>query len=120
MDLQAVPPEGTTGDHATIMFTYLKSYQHMGVALFKCVEGCSCTDLEVDAHQEDNVSVLHLALLNAAPPNTTCTISIRLSDKTSSGEHKFRVSGVIVNEHVPDIAAQDYDATYPLHGMDNE
>ena len=51
------------------------------------------------------MSTIHMAALVVHSPSSNCTISITITNHTDTGEHKFRVSGVIINEHTPDVTA---------------
>ncbi|GLC64570.1 hypothetical protein PLESTF_000180000 [Pleodorina starrii] len=87
------PPE----ERVRVYLHHLRSYEHMGVATISCVSGCSCESVEVDALIPDRVSQVYLAGLNASQARE-CVIEVRVLDRTRSGEHKFKVSGVVVAE----------------------
>eukprot|EP00877_Chromochloris_zofingiensis_P007869 jgi/Chrzof1/3335/Cz12g21090.t1 len=92
--------ESKTGDNRmNVMIAYLKSYVKMGKAKFECLEGCTCA-------VEDNVDALHnlrqstiflVRLLVSQHPR--CVIGITVLEETSSGEHKFKISGIMMNEY---------------------
>lgn len=76
---------------APLRLRYLKSYEHMGIVSVACADGCSCTSMEIDAHDaRKHESVLATAQLNATQ-STDCTLALELLEKTSSSEHKFKV-----------------------------
>ncbi|PNW79166.1 hypothetical protein CHLRE_09g402923v5 [Chlamydomonas reinhardtii] len=76
---------------------HLRSYTNMGVAKFRCVSGCRCKEVEVDAHHDDHTSQVFLAGLEATQA-PDCIVEVKVLDKTSSGGNKFKVSGVVVAE----------------------
>ncbi len=43
-----------------------RSYQHMGRALVKCVEGCTCADSTIDAHTIEHNSQMALHHINVS------------------------------------------------------
>ncbi|GIL78985.1 hypothetical protein Vretifemale_8390, partial [Volvox reticuliferus] len=76
---------------------HLRSYEHMGTATITCVSGCSCQGVEVDALILDRVSQVYLAGLTVTQ-SSDCIIEVKVLERTNSGEHKFKVSGVVVAE----------------------
>ncbi|KAG2433670.1 hypothetical protein HXX76_008041 [Chlamydomonas incerta] len=80
-----------------IFFHHLRSYEHMGVAAFSCVAGCACAPTEVDGHHGEKVSQLYMVVLEVSQA-PACDIEIKVLDRTSSGEHKFKVSGAVIAE----------------------
>ena len=76
---------------------YLRSYEHMGVAVLRCQSGCECDELQIDAHQEERSSQVHLQTLFASQ-SARCVLSLTVAGNSSSGEHKFKVTGLIVSE----------------------
>jgi hypothetical protein len=85
-----------------VMLAYLKSYEHMGVARVVCRSGCTCepAEQEVDAHHEIKTSTVYLARV-LATQSPACEIAVTVLEKSSSpgSEHKFKVSGVMMNEY---------------------
>jgi uncharacterized membrane protein YgcG len=85
-----------------VMLAYLKSYEHMGVAKVACRAGCTCDppEQEVDAHHEIKTSTVYLTRILASQ-SPACEIAITILEKSSSpnSEHKFKVSGVMMNEY---------------------
>jgi len=85
-----------------VMLAYLKSYEHMGVARVRCRGGCACEppEQEVDAHHDVPASTVYLARVLASPASA-CEIAVTVLARSSSpgGEHKFKVSGVMMNEY---------------------
>jgi hypothetical protein len=107
---------------ARVKLLYLVSYEHMGVALVSCADGCTCQPKEVDAHRRGfgrNVSVFleapidvaferptaasseaHANELWQAPTrmlNARCVLTLRILPRTSSGEHRWSLSRVTVS-----------------------
>lgn len=83
--------------HVTLLLAYLKSYEHMGVASISCLAGCKCRPRLVDAHQVQRESTTHLhGLLVSQSAN--CSIGITVTEETNSGEYKWKVSGIIMQD----------------------
>ncbi|GIL63834.1 hypothetical protein Vafri_17825 [Volvox africanus] len=87
------PPDGMVH----VYLHHLRSYEHMGMASISCVSGCSCQEVAVDALIQDRVSQVYLAGLTATQ-SPDCIIQVKVLEQTNSGEHKFKVSGVVVAE----------------------
>ncbi|KAG2496419.1 hypothetical protein HYH03_005645 [Edaphochlamys debaryana] len=85
------------GEKVGVFFHHLKSYEHMGVADFSCVSGCECTPLVTDAHIKQQVSQVYFARLDVTQ-SKECVIQVKVLEQTSSGERKFKVSGVVVSD----------------------
>ena len=67
-----------------------------------CTSGCKCGDKDIDAHHTDHVSQTYLSSLRVSQhPN--CTVTITISNRTSSGEHKFKMIAIMVS----DVAGRD-------------
>ena len=105
MELQLAVPK--VDDNAAILhLLYLKSYEHMGQAQFECRGGCTCAAFAIDAHNFDERDSLE----TPSPPITvrfdpgvsrpqlhrSCRLHGRTLANTSSGEHKFKVTAVVV------------------------
>eukprot|EP00798_Chlamydomonas_sp_ICE-L_P007315 gene7315-433_t len=88
----------TMQQQVSIMVSYLKSYEHMGMANFSCHDGCACKQMCVDAHDaEQKTSVTFMIMINAAVVADTCHLHIKTLPLTNSGEHKFKVSAVMLS-----------------------
>ena len=62
-----------------------------------CTSGCKCGDKDIDAHHTDHVSQTYLSSLRVSQhPN--CTVTISISNRTSSGEHKFKLNAIMVSD----------------------
>ncbi|KXZ51888.1 hypothetical protein GPECTOR_11g322 [Gonium pectorale] len=85
------------GEPVGVYLHHLRSYSGMGTARISCVSGCSCAPAEVDASTRDRVSQTYLAAV-AASQARQCVVQIEVLNRTSSGGHKFKVSGVVVAE----------------------
>lgn len=77
-----------------VLIGYLKSYVHMGIAVMACDSGCSCEPKTVDAHHALKQSTIYLAMLSASQA-AECIVSVTVQPKSSSGEHKFKVSALM-------------------------
>ncbi|GIL91193.1 hypothetical protein Vretimale_18816 [Volvox reticuliferus] len=85
-------------DHRVSLYLhYLKSYEHMGVVNLSCTSGCWCDTVEVDAHITEHWSQMYQTRL-VATQSDSCEVTLTVLPKTSSGEHKFKVSGAIISE----------------------
>ncbi|GFR48090.1 hypothetical protein Agub_g9777 [Astrephomene gubernaculifera] len=84
-------------DLVFVVFHYLRSYVHMGIAEFSCVSGCNCSSRRVDGHHAPHVSQLYMAPLEVSQ-SRQCEIQATVLPETSSGEHKFKVAGLVISE----------------------
>ncbi|PNH01936.1 hypothetical protein TSOC_012121 [Tetrabaena socialis] len=84
-------------ENVHVYLHHLRSYQHMGSAKLSCVSGCSCPEVVVDAHITEQVSQVYLALVVVTQAKE-CVVEVQVLDQSKSGEHKFKVSGVVVAE----------------------
>ncbi|EFJ46870.1 hypothetical protein VOLCADRAFT_92614 [Volvox carteri f. nagariensis] len=64
---------------------------------FKCVSGCRCDPHREDAHISRPVSQLYVFRLDVSQ-SEHCDVEVELLPETSSGEHKFKIAGVVVAE----------------------
>jgi len=74
----------------------LQSYEHMGTVRLTCVAGCSCSPVEVDCHWEKRGSTETLHFLSDVTPHTECRVRVEVLEATSSGEHKAKIVGVVI------------------------
>jgi hypothetical protein len=83
--------------YVNLLLAYLKSYEHMGIAEVACMSGCQCRPRLVDAHQTQKESTTHLhnVLLSQ---HANCTVNVTVRNSTNSGEHKFKISGMIMQD----------------------
>ncbi|KAL1524124.1 hypothetical protein AB1Y20_019033 [Prymnesium parvum] len=92
--------------HVHVM--YLQSYEHMGVAEVSCVESCGCAPVQIDAHdtaRRDSLETLAPRLRVVGAAGSRCVLEARLLRRTSSGEHKFKLTALIVTPPVADESA---------------
>ena len=86
----------------TIGLGFLISYQHMGVALLRCVDGCDCHSKEYSSHHPNKVSITSWRTLEVKLPegSGTCTVQVTISDKSKSDPpgHKVKLSAVMTTE----------------------
>ena len=74
----------------------------MGTALVSCRCGCHCEPARIDAHRptapggrgESVFAVRHIRISNASG---TCVLRVRILHETSSGNHKFKLSGLTLS-----------------------
>ena len=81
----------------SVGLVHLVSYEHMGMAAVRCVAGCECEPQVIDAHQRDGrrASVFVPHEFNATM-TSSCSLEVRVLERTSSGEHKFKLVEAIV------------------------
>jgi len=87
---------------------YLRSYEHMGMANMACADGCECESVTVDAHygrmrtSEHFSSTLKLLPISGSRGQqqsllpAQCKIVVTVLNSTTSGEHKFKLTGLTV------------------------
>lgn len=76
---------------------YLISYEHMGVARLWC-ERCECAPVELDALAPGSrVSVMTTHEMRVSP-HRRCALHLLVLNKTSSGEHKFKIERLLVED----------------------
>ncbi|KAG2493913.1 hypothetical protein HYH03_007849 [Edaphochlamys debaryana] len=78
-------------------FHHLRSYEHMGMASISCVSGCTCVPVTVDALCSQQWSQVYLAGISVSQARE-CVMELQVLNETKSGEHKFKVSGLVVSE----------------------
>ena len=67
------------------------------LSITSCTSGCKCGDKDIDAHHTDHVSQTYLSSLRVSQhPN--CTVTITISNRTSSGGHKFKMNAIMVSD----------------------
>lgn len=86
-------PGGRPGDRVAVSVLVLKSYEHMGVANITCVN-CDCEAQRVDAHVSENWSQGLIEQVVASQA-ADCVVRLTVLPDTSSGEHKFKVMGIM-------------------------
>ena len=110
---------------------YLQSYEHMGVVRISCDAGCSCQPLVIDAHNTDRLDSFELVAsplqLNVSGNSKNCVLGAEVLPKTSSGEHKFKITALIVTQasgNAPRAVGEvglfvDYSSTDTVMGVAN-
>eukprot|EP00878_Enallax_costatus_P021491 GHUV01022752.1.p1 GENE.GHUV01022752.1~~GHUV01022752.1.p1 ORF type:complete len:247 (+),score=81.16 GHUV01022752.1:1972-2712(+) len=83
--------------HVNVQIAYLQSYSGMGMALVRCHSGCKCSDTLVDGHHQLRQSTIFLLRLYPSQASA-CKITVTVQQHTHSNGHKFKVTGVMVNE----------------------
>ncbi|KAI3426970.1 hypothetical protein D9Q98_006914 [Chlorella vulgaris] len=77
---------------------YLRSYQGMGMFELSCVAGCTCEPFKLDGWMEFKASQEYHAAWPVSR-SEKCVIEARiLNETTTSGDHKAKLTGVIVSE----------------------
>ncbi|KXZ51884.1 hypothetical protein GPECTOR_11g319 [Gonium pectorale] len=84
-------------ESVNVYLHHLRSYAHMGTATVSCMSGCSCPMIEINAHISERVSQVYMSML-VASQSRECVLEVQVLDKTSSGENKFKVTGIVVSE----------------------
>ncbi|MEW5300373.1 MAG: hypothetical protein WDW36_003309 [Sanguina aurantia] len=108
--------DGVPGSKVSVHVSYLASYQHMGVASITCVSGCECEPTELDAHITELVSQTYLHPL-LATQSEDCLVSVMVVERTSSGEHKVKINGVVMSERTEEEAkSRRPDDRFDLEG----
>ncbi|KAG2485763.1 hypothetical protein HYH03_015477 [Edaphochlamys debaryana] len=95
---------GAPGSHVSLFVHHLRSYEGMGWARFSCASGCVCGAVEVDAHITERVSQTYQLRLDVTPAEA-CEVRVEVLERSSSGGHRFKVSGVVVAEEGAGVAA---------------
>lgn len=79
---------------------YLTSYEHMGIAQVRCQGGCMCPAETIDAHDASRKTSEHasrmLRLSQVTVADALCELNVTVLGATSSGEHKFKLTGLVV------------------------
>ena len=89
----------TPADERTvIVLMVLTSYEHQGIIGIECVAGCTCQPTRFDAHTTDKYSIMKPHAF-AVTEHEQCEFKVTVLPETSSGQHKVRVSGMLVTEY---------------------
>eukprot|EP00877_Chromochloris_zofingiensis_P014366 jgi/Chrzof1/9183/Cz03g39010.t1 len=89
--------ETKAGDQVALVLSYLVSYSDMGQVNVECISGCKCNATVLDAKNKMPRSELHSQRLPISP-HKDCVMKLTVIEKTSTGKHKFRLSGVAVHK----------------------
>lgn len=89
---------GLSGKLAAVQvhLLFLRSWHGMGRALLECSKGCKCEQTELDGHWDREATLTDLYTLQVSP-HPQCRLRVTVLKETSSGEHMFSVSGVVVS-----------------------
>ena len=82
--------------NATLVVSFLTSYEHMGAAALTCVVGCACDGAALQGHVAERVSVEHSVALNVTQARE-CVLRLDVLPDTLSGEHKVKLITVTAN-----------------------
>jgi len=82
-------------EQVMLTLRYLISYQRMGTALLTCKAGCSCAPVTLQGHAVGGVSIEAASTIRLTGASV-CTLRLVVQNATLSGEHKFKVLGVMV------------------------
>ena len=81
------------GSQAHIVFGVLRSYEHMGYALFECISQCTCSPTEINGHQAAKIS--NRAMFNVIVTQAKgCVLRVTVLDK---------VRGVLTRLPAPNV-----------------
>lgn len=85
---------------ANIWLSYLRSYEHMGVARVECRSGCSCDSSRLDGTWERQVSLQQIHMFKASQ-HAKCVIRVTIVDERGEVEsdgHKITLMAVMVTQ----------------------
>ena len=90
-----------SGGMMHIDLIHLTSHEHMGIVLARCALGCTCEERQIDAHRRavirrETILLTHTVHATALDGASLCTLELRLLNRTSSGEHQFKLAEVHV------------------------
>ena len=98
LDTSALKPPSNPDWGTVVKLGHLKSYEKMGVGDVTCVQGCKCEPTQFNGHHEVHNSQVHHHSFVIELGGDECVLRVAVADATSSGEHKVKVTGVIVHE----------------------
>ncbi|GAX84039.1 hypothetical protein CEUSTIGMA_g11463.t1 [Chlamydomonas eustigma] len=78
-----------------IGITFLKSYEHMGVAEVSCMSGCKCANYTYDGHEPLHHHSIPFTVDTPGallPHALKCIVQVMVSSSTLSGEYKVKVT----------------------------
>ena len=71
----------------------------MGKVRISCFADCACAPLVLDAHHDARYSPYDLSWFGATPTGQgRCGVRLTVLDETSSGEHKFKLTALFLNQ----------------------
>jgi hypothetical protein len=80
---------------ANVTIEYLTSYERMGAFGVACAASCTCARQEVDGHVHEHVSVMAMRAFEVRAGGE-CSIVFTVSERSSSGGHKVKILGLVV------------------------
>lgn len=83
-------------EQVQVHLLFLRSWRGMGRALLECSQGCVCEAKELEGHWDRQATLTDLHTLQVTP-HPKCRLRVTLLEGSSSGEHMFSVSGVVVS-----------------------
>lgn len=87
--------KGVADPHTVVTINHLKSYEHMGQAEVTCTGGCTCPVTILEGHWEQHNSQLSPHRISVSQA-LDCTLKIRVTNATSSGQHKVKIQGIVI------------------------
>lgn len=100
-------PHPASASHPRI--GYLLSYRYMGEARIFCISGCTCLDITISGFHHVATSQTMMARLRVSQA-AECRIGVQVLPSTTSGHHKFKVSGAMVSRFVDYGDEREYAA----------
>ena len=82
LTIDTLVPGAKPGASAHIAIGYLRSYEHMGYALFECVSQCTCSSREVNGNTTERSSIRVIFSLLVTQVKG-CTMRVTVLDKVS-------------------------------------
>merc|ERR1712150_384749 len=85
-------------------------YDKMGQVEISCIFGCECPPHNYNMHQQDGDRTSTTKLIPIAVRRSAeCQIQIRVTENSTSGEHKVKLSLVGVDVDVRANSAEDWE-----------
>ena len=87
---------------SVLWIAYLSSYQHMGRAMAFCSGGCTCGPIEIDAHapsERISITAVQRLIVTHLDTGGRCLLRLTILPSTSSGEHKWKLIGLLLGEN---------------------
>ncbi|EFN59953.1 expressed protein [Chlorella variabilis] len=75
---------------------FLRSWGGMGRARVECAKGCRCKSQQLDGHWDRQATLTDLFSLEVSP-HAQCQLKLTVLEESSSGNHTFSISGVVVS-----------------------
>ena len=87
---------------SVLWIAYLSSYQHMGRVMAFCSGGCTCGPIEIDAHapsERTSITAVQRLIVTHLDTGGRCLLRLTILPSTSSGEHKWKLIGLLLGEN---------------------